>query len=85
MTAISHLDMFYETRGSTYVSASDPSSSPNTELNSTPTAAEIRFADGPNRFIDAEEFEAPDGNGFEVARFLIQRAMMDADAVVVPT
>jgi len=84
MTAISHLQMFYETRQAVHVNDSDPANNPNTELTRVPKAAEIRFADGPNRFIDSNEFEAPDGKGFETARFLISRAMMDPDATVVP-
>lgn len=81
---VSHLDMFYETRFSLHVGDSNPSSNPNTELTSTPKAAEIRYVDGPNRTIDAEDFEAPNGKGFETARFLIGRAMHDPDATVVP-
>lgn len=80
-----HLQMFYESRQSVHVSDSDPTNNPNTELTSVPTEAEIRYQDSPNRHIDAETFEAPDGKGFETAQFLISRAMLDADAVVVPT
>jgi hypothetical protein len=82
---VSHLDMFYNTRGAVHVTDSDPSNNPNTSLTRVPKAAEIRFADNPDQFIDAEEFEAPNGKGFETARFLIGRAMLDPDATVVPT
>lgn len=83
--AISQLDMFFDTRKAVHVTDSDPSNSPNTELNKTPTAATIRYRDGPNRDIDAEEYVAPNGKGFETAMFLIGRAMLDPDATVVPT
>lgn len=84
MSTVSHLDLFYETRQSIHINDSDPANNPNTELTRVPKAAEIRFADYDNRVIDAEEFEAPNGKGFETARFLISRAMMDPDATVVP-
>lgn len=84
MDTVSHLDMFYETRSSVHVTKSSPCNSPNTNLTTLPTAAEIRYKDGPNRFIDADSFEAPGGRGFETARFLISRAMIDPDANVVP-
>jgi len=76
--------MFYNTRGSVAISDSNPANSPNTDLNSVPKSAEIRYEDGPNRTIDSEEFEAPNGRGFRTARFLIGRAMLDPDATVVP-
>lgn len=82
---VSHLQMFYETRLSVHVTDSDPTNNPNTELNSVPKAAEIRYQDSPNRHIDCEQYEAPNGKGFETARFLIGRAMLDPDATVVPT
>lgn len=82
---VSHLDMFYDTRGSVHVANSDPSNNPNTDLKQTPKAVEIHYADHPDRLIDATEFEAPNGKGFETARFIIGRAMLDPDATVVPT
>lgn len=82
---VSHLDMFYDTRQAVHVENSSPVNNPNTELKTVPTAAEIHFADGPDRSIDCGEFEAPNGKGFETARFLISRAMLDPDATVVPT
>lgn len=81
---VSHLDLFYETRHSIHITDSDPCNSPNTELKQVPKAAEIRYEDSPNREIDCEEFEAPNGKGFETARFFISRAMLDPDATVVP-
>lgn len=83
MSEISHVDMFYESRRAVHVRDSDPTKSPHTELNSVPTKAEIRYADHENRVIDSEEFEAPNGKGYETAQFLISRAMIDSDAVVV--
>lgn len=81
---VSHLDMFYDTRRSLHVANSDPSNNPNTRLNEVPKAAEILFEDSPDRTLDCEEFEAPNGKGFETARWLISRAMLDPDATVVP-
>jgi hypothetical protein len=81
---VSHLQMFYETRQSVFVSDSNPSNSPNTELNRIPTAATIRYEDYPDRSLDAEEYSSPDGKGYEIAKLLIGRAMLDPDAVVVP-
>jgi hypothetical protein len=80
---VSKLDMFYETRQSVHVGDSNPSNSSNTELTSVPKAAEIRYEDHPNRLIDATQFEAPKDKGFETARFLIGRAMLDPDAIVI--
>jgi len=82
MSEISHTQMFWETRRAIHVKDSDPTKSPHTELNSVPTKAEIRYADHENRVIDSEEFEAPDGKGYETAQLLISRAMLDPDAVV---
>lgn len=82
--AVSHLDMFYDTRQAVHIDNSDPANNPNTELTSVPAAAEIRYIDGPNRRIDGDQYEAPNGKGFETARFLIGRAMLDPDATVVP-
>lgn len=85
MSTVSHLDMFYDTRRAIHITNSDPSNSPNTELTSVPTAAEIHYQDSPDRHIDGDQFEAPNGKGFETARFLIGRSMLDPDATVVPT
>lgn len=85
MKAISHLDMFYDTRSAVHVTDSNPTNNPHTELREVPRSAEIVFEDGPNRIINAEDFEAPNGKGFETARFLIGRALLDPDARVVPT
>jgi hypothetical protein len=76
--------MFYRTRQAVHVNDSDPANSPNTNLNRVPKAAEIHYDGFPDRFIDSDQFEAPDGRGFETARFLIGRAMVDPDATVVP-
>jgi hypothetical protein len=84
MGLFSHLSMFYETRSSVHINNSDPSNNPNTELKEVPVSAEIRYDGFPNRFIDSQSFEAPEGKGFETARFLIGRAMLDPDATVVP-
>lgn len=81
---VSHLQMFYETRQAVHVNDSDPANNPNTDLNRVPEAAEIRYDGFPNRFIDSDQFEAPDGKDFETARFLIGRAMLDPDATVIP-
>lgn len=81
---VSHLDMFYDTRQAVHINNSDPANSPNTTLNRVPTAAKIRYAESPNRHIDGEEFEAPNGKGYKTARWLISRAMLDPDAVVTP-
>ena len=83
MSEISHLSMFYETRRAIHVQDSDPTKSPHTELNSVPTKAEIRYEEHENRVVDCEEFEAPNGKGYETAQFLISRAMIAPDAVVV--
>jgi len=79
-----HLQMFYESRQSVHVGNSDPCNNPNTELTSVPKSAEIKFGDSASHLIDAEQFEAPNGKGFETARFLISRAMLDPDATVIP-
>lgn len=81
---VSHLDMFYDTRSSVHIDNSDPANNPNTDLKEVPKAAEIHYEDHPDRTIDATEYEAPKGKGFETARFLIGRAMLDPDAMVVP-
>jgi len=83
--AVSQIDMYYDTRQAVHVNNSDPTNNPYTELREVPLSAEIRFEDGPNRTIDAENFTAPNGKEFETARFLIGRAILDPDAVVVPT
>jgi len=80
---VSHLDMFYETRASVHVSNTNPSNNPNSELNFVPEIAKICFKDGENRVIDSHSLEAPNGKGYETAQFLIQRAMLDPDAVVI--
>lgn len=82
---VSKLDMFYETRQAVHVGDSNPSNSSNTELTTVPKAAEICYEDHPDRLIDGDQFDAPNGKGFETARFLISRAMLDPDAIVVPT
>lgn len=84
MSVLSHLEMFYETRKSIHVNNSDPANSPNTELKEVPFTAEIRYKGFSNRFIDGDSFEAPNEKGFETARFLIGRAMLDPDATVIP-
>lgn len=84
MTAVSHLDMFYDTRLSMAITDSSPANNPYTELSEVPQAAEIRYEDQPDHTINCEEFEVPNEKGFETARFLISRAMYDPDAVVVP-
>jgi hypothetical protein len=76
--------MFYDTRMAVHVSDSNPVNTPNTELNSPPLAAEIVYEDSPDRTIDAETFDAPNGKGFETARFLLNRALLDPDATVIP-
>lgn len=81
---VTHLDMFYDTRNSIHITNSNPANNPNTGLNTVPKAAEIKYEDHDDRFIDAEEFDAPDGKGFETARWLLGRAMLDPDATVVP-
>ena len=82
MSEISHVGMFYETRRAIHVQDSDPTKSPHTELNSVPTKAEIRYADHENRVIDCDEFEAPNGKGYQTAKLLIERSMLDPGAVV---
>ena len=84
MSEISHVDMFYESRRAVHVGDSDPAKSPHTELSSVPTKAEIRYADHENRVIDCKEFEAPNGKGYETAKLLLGRAMLDPCATVVP-
>lgn len=74
--------MFYDTRSAVHITDSDPSNNPNTELTAVPKKAEIRYIDSPDRVIDAESYEAPNGKGYETARFLIGRAMLDPDATV---
>lgn len=81
---VSHLDMFYDTRQAVHITDSNPTNSPNTDLSSVPKAATIRYKDGPNRDVDGEEFEAPNDKGFETARWLISRAILDPDATVIP-
>jgi len=76
--------MFYDTRQAVHIDNSDPANNPNTELTSVPKAAEIRYPDSPDRLIDGDQYEAPNGKGFETARFLISRAMLDPDATVMP-
>lgn len=85
MPAVTHKELFYKTRASMFVQNSDPANSANTELTKSPEAAEIVYKDGPTRQIDSTEFEAPDGKGYETAQFLIERAMLDPDAIVRPT
>jgi hypothetical protein len=85
MTVVSHLDIFYDTRFSLAVTNSGPSNNPNTGLTEVPKAAIIHFEDGPERYVDSMDFDAPNGKGYETAQFLIGRAMMDPDAVVEPT
>jgi hypothetical protein len=82
--AVSHLQMFYETRQAVHINDSDASNNPNTELSQVPEAAEIRYEGFPNRFIDSDQYEAPNGKGYETAQLLIGRAMLDPDATVVP-
>lgn len=81
---VTHLTMFYESRFSTHVRATNPANNPNTELTEVPTKAEIRYKDENNRVVDSNEFDAPNGKGYETAQFFISRAMLDPDAVVVP-
>lgn len=86
MTVVGHLDMFYETRAeeAIHVSDSDPCNSPNTELTSVPESAEIRYDGYPDRELDATSFENLTGEGYKLAQFLIERAMLDPDATVIP-
>lgn len=84
MSAISHLDMFYETRSSVHVTDSNPANNPNTELNSVPEVATIHFEEYEDREIDSHAFEGPDGKGYEIAQWFVGRAMLDPDATVVP-
>lgn len=82
---VSHIDLFYETRGSVHISRSDATNNPYTELKSVPEACEIRYDDGTVREVNCNKFDAPDGDGYKIARFLIERAMLDPDATVIPT
>jgi hypothetical protein len=84
MSGVSHLSMFYDSRWAVQFTDSDPSASPNTDLSHTPEAATIRYESGVTRDIDCNEYEAPNGKGYETAKWLIQRAMLDPDATVIP-
>lgn len=79
-----HQTMFYESRLSIQVSDSDPTDNPHTELTYTPDVAQICYADDTVRHIDSNEYDAPNGKGYETAQFLIGRALLDPDAVVIP-
>jgi hypothetical protein len=81
---VSHLSMFYDTRQSVHINNSNPANNPNTELHDVPDHAIISFAGGMEREIDSLNFEAPNGKGYETAKFLIGRAMLDPDATVMP-
>ena len=82
--SVSHLSLFYETRQSVQVDDTNPGNNPHTDLRRPPEVAKITFDNHPDRLIDSEQFDAPDGKGYEVAQFLIQRAMLDPDATVIP-
>ena len=81
---VSHLSMFYDTRQSVYVENTNPCNNPNTELNSVPEKAEIKYPDQSARVIGSDSFNVNDADGYKVAKFLISRAMYDPDAVVIP-
>jgi hypothetical protein len=84
MSAVSHLDMFYDTRNSVHIDNTNPANNPNTELNNTPDEAVIRYEDGTEQHVDAAEWSGRCEKGFEIARFLVGRAMLDPDARVIP-
>jgi hypothetical protein len=76
--------MFWDSRWAVQFTNSDPSASPNTDLSYTPESATIHYETGVTREIDCNEFEAPNGKGYETAKLLIGRAMLDPEATVVP-
>jgi hypothetical protein len=78
--------MFYETRNpeAVHITNSDAANNPNTDLNTTPDAAEIHYESGVVKEVPTEHPEAPAGKGYEASQFLISRAMLDPDATVVP-
>lgn len=84
MSGVSHLSMFYDSRWAVQFTNSDASASPNTDLSYTPEAATIRYESGVTRELDCNQFEAPKGKGYETAKFLISRAMLDPEATVIP-
>ena len=83
-TGVSHLSMFYDTRASVHIDNTNPANNPNTELNDTPDKAVVRYEDGTEQHVDAAEYAERVDRGFEIARFLVGRAMLDPDARVVP-
>jgi hypothetical protein len=83
---LTSLDMFYSSRDpeAVHISDSDPSNSANTDLTEVPQAAVIRFENGVEQRVEKEHPKAPAGRAYEASQFLINRAMIDPDAVVEP-
>lgn len=82
--SVSHLSLFYDTRSNVHIKNTDPSNSSKTALNETPEVALVRYEDGTERFVDSLKYKAPNGKGYETEQFLLERAMLDPDATVIP-
>jgi hypothetical protein len=80
-----HLVQFYESRATVQHRNSDPCKSPHTELTSVPESATIRYRDQENQAMSPDTITDSFERNYEASRFFIERAMLDPDAVVVPT
>jgi hypothetical protein len=85
MSSASHLSLFYDTKASVHIDTTSPANNPNTELKETPEVATVEYQDGTYQEVDSLTYSAPGGvDGYKVAQFLLQRAMFDPDATVIP-
>lgn len=80
-----HLDLWYQTRTAPHIEDTSAANNPNTDLAQVPQEATIIFADGPDRDISPSAFEGRCAEPQKVSDFLIQRAMLDPDATVIPS
>jgi hypothetical protein len=79
-----HLNLWFDSRASPYIKNSSPVNNPNTDLSEVPREAKIHFEHGSTRELSVSKFESLDCGGDKVRRFLIERALLDPDATVVP-
>lgn len=80
-----HKVQFYESRSTVQHRNSDPCRSPHTELRSVPEAAVVRYENGVTQEIHPDLLPDDFEKSYDAAQFFIGRAMIDPDAVVVPT
>lgn len=79
-----HTNLWYDSRAEGAQSMMSPCQSPYTNLTSVPDNALVSFSDGTEMEVDSDSFTELHLNGQRAACFIIERAMLDPDAIVHP-